>query len=374
VDHAFRRTRAGYQVTFGEAYQGDIDEPYLIVDVEQVERIAWGLMATLTFRADSRSAFPGHVLFVERLNLVKMGDRLSTGRRMAELLAEDRPSVAHHDWPRYLERIAILVTEAMSEAPPLVNPALIPFPPPQRHLVVGLLVRNKPNILYGAGGTGKSMLALRVAASVLSGERVFGCDVMDRGTTLYLDWEDDQDTITERNRMVAAGMGMPDRFPMDYQCFRGLGAYERHHGHVMDHLEAHPEVRLVIFDSTAMAMQGMVGDMAETAIRFYSLINEIPATVLLIDHIASDDVKAGGAAKPYGSVFKVNAARNVWEVAPEGNGLLMRHRKTNVGRRQDDIALALTWSLDRVEYRRVGSYVPLVDDVPDEERGYAPDD
>jgi hypothetical protein len=112
-----------------------------------------------------------------------------------------------------------------------------------------------------------------------------------------------------------------------------------------------------------MATAGGGNDMAEGAIRFFLSLRSLGCTVLAIDHIASEDLKGkGGSKKPFGSVFKVNAARNTFEVelvdSPSGSHrLVMRHRKTNVGARLDDRYYELTWGPDSVAIDHV-TYTP----------------
>jgi hypothetical protein len=178
--------------------------------------------------------------------------------------------------------------------------------------------------------------------------------------------------MIHRVDMVSRGMGYGDaRLPMLlYKGLRGRGSYERHHADVMNTLAVNTDVQLVVVDSTAMAMQGLPGDMAESAIHFYSLMNEIPVTVLLLDHIASDDVKRDdGTAKPYGSVFKVNASRNMWEAQACEGGVLLRHRKHNTGPRMDDLQLKVSWTPGSVNYRRIMAQQPY---VPLSVQGFAP--
>jgi hypothetical protein len=60
-------------------------------------------------------------------------------------------------------------------------------------------------------------------------------------------------------------------------------------------------------------------------------------TVLAVDHITGEDVKSDKAvAKPYGSIYKVNLARSVWELrraqgTEEEVHLGLFHRKVNKG-------------------------------------------
>ena len=116
----------------------------------------------------------------------------------------------------------------------------------------------------------------------------------------------------------------------------------------------HPTA-LVIFDSVAMAMSGSsTGDGAEGAIRFFGLLDQLPTTRLLIDHVASDDVKEdekkGPPKKPYGSVFKTNSARNLWAVTPwesdYSSGITLHHTKTNVMKRLPPMDVSVEWRDD----------------------------
>jgi hypothetical protein len=361
------RIPTGYRVDFLDD-DGE-DPPFLTFTCEQVERTAWGMLTTVTARVDPGHprTLPGGVVTIDRVNITNQRDRERMGRRMQEILGE--PSHARHDWSRYLEMAAIAIDQR-ERAPIPVQDMTGPLPIPEGFLVVGILARGDPNILYGAGGVGKSALALRLSASVFTGQSFFGHTVMHPGgRTLYLDWEDKWTTMIHRVDMVSRGMGYGDnRLPMVlYKGLRGRGSYERHHADVMETLDQNRDVTLVVIDSTAMAMQGIPGDMAESAIRFYSLLSEIPVTVLLLDHIASDDVKSeAGTAKPYGSVFKVNSARNMWEAQRTDVGVLLRHRKHNTGPRMDDIDLRVTWNVGSVEYRRLmpqAPYVPLTPGV-----------
>lgn len=350
-----RPTPTGYRIDFGS---DDIEEPpFLTLDCEDVEQRSWGLLTTVVVRAHEQYAvMPEGFVVSARINLTKPMERRALAQRMGELM--DIPNAAHHDWQRYLEVADGMVRmEANAPAP---NERLWdrPVPDIQRFLIVGLLAYQKPNILYGAGGVGKSALSLRIAASLTTGGTFFGLDVMRRGRVLYLDWEDDIDTMTQRLDMITRGMGLRHRPQVIYRGLRGRGPYERHHRSILQSLEDDPEIMLVVIDSTAMAMVN-TGDMAESAIRFYGLMNELPCTTLMLDHIASDDVKnpVPGAAKPYGSVFKVNAARNVWEAQRHGTAdILLRHRKHNTGPQMDDVLLGARWDEDRVVYRRLATY------------------
>jgi len=296
------------------------------------------------------------VVLMSRINLMKEAERESVARRIDALILPPESS-GRQDWRRHLEWANVIVNGQLQRPVPTVSMAGEVMTERRKFLIDGLLAKDKANILYGPGGAGKSVFAVRVAASVHTGHPLLGMAVRETGRTLYLDWEDDQTTMVERTHMVARGMNLRDNIPVEYKGLHGRGPYERHHAEVLFHVKQDPDLVLVIFDSTAMAMHGSsAGDSAEGAIRFYSLVSQIPATVLLLDHESSEDVKnPHGAAKPYGSVFKVNAARNVWEHRPWNpnagvTGFTLVHRKSNVGPRLRDYDVSVAWSDDDVRF------------------------
>lgn len=350
-----QRTREitnGYSVTF---YDDEGEPPYITFDVTYIEPMSWGLMATVEVRTNipSASRLPNNVLLVDRFNIMRSADREKVARRIDAMLPPPKSS-GRQDWQHHLEHVSVIINSELTAPVPLTDLTERPMPGQHPFLVPHLLAKGKPNILYGPGGTGKSILACRIAGSIVSGVHLFGLPVSETGRVLYLDWEDDADVMVQRVEQVSVGMGLTNRFPLSYKCLRGRGPYERHHADVKGFISEN-DVRLVIFDSTAMAMHGSTaGDGADGAIKFFNLMNQLGTTSLLIDHIASDDVKAEqGTPKPYGSVFKVNAARNMWEASVWGTGITLRHRKSNVGPRLTrEINIEVKWEDHQVTFSR----------------------
>lgn len=346
-------TATGYRITFAE----DLSEPpYITFDCNFPEQTSWGLLTTVSVSSPlAVQAMPGGVVLMDRINLLKQRDLFDVARRIDQKVPAPR-STQRQDWQAHLEAVAVMVHAEMSKPVPHANLASRPLPDKQRFLVPGLLAIGKTNVFFGPGGTGKSVLATRMAASIVSGADVFGLPVNGHGEVLYLDWEDDEDTMVRRLEEVCNGMGIK-RVPLHYKSLRGRGAYERHHADVKFYLEEHPTA-LVIFDSTAMAMHGGTsGDGADGAIKFFQLLDQLQATRLLIDHVSSDDLKQDEkkpTKKPYGSVFKTNAARNMWHVAPWKDdylaGVTLSHTKTNVSKRHDDIELSVEWGDDFIDF------------------------
>jgi RecA-family ATPase len=89
-------------------------------------------------------------------------------------------------------------------------------PVPDRNwLVPGLIPARNVTLLYGDGGTGKSLLALQLAASKVTGSLFFGRPV-EQGRVEFITAEDELDELHRRLVDIARGMGKG----MD--SFRGL--------------------------------------------------------------------------------------------------------------------------------------------------------
>lgn len=346
----------GYRISFADD-AGEL--PYIVFDVLHVEDSGWGLLATVHVRSPLHGVarLPGGTLLMQRMNLLRTKEQLDMATRIQQLLPGP-DSARRIDWQRHIEHVQALVWDELTRPVPIIDLRDRPVPEAQRFAVPGFLPLGKVSILYGPGGAGKSSLCLRLAGSVATGVEFLDLPVLHTGRVLYLDWEDDEDTITHRLHLVTKGMGLQDTFGVGYKSLRGRGPYERHHADILMAV-SDMDVQLVIIDSTGMALSGSkLGDGAETVIRFNQQLSELQTTVLLIDHISSDDLKeAKGTPKPYGSVYKMNAARNVWEMAPPDSDLItgftLRHRKSNVGPRYADIGVYATWTDDYVIYERL---------------------
>ena len=78
-------------------------------------------------------------------------------------------------------------------------------------------------------------------------------------------------------------------------------------------------IRLAIVDSVGLAL-GIgreAGDPADAVLRMHQALRHLGVTSVLVDHVAGADIAAGttAASRPYGSVYKLNAARDVWGFA-----------------------------------------------------------
>lgn len=322
-------------------------------EVMSVTKSHWGIHARVTVRsristARTVSTLGNHYVTTERLDFLSGRSRLDFANRLNELIPAP-PGGASVDWRAVVEDLVVKVMEAEHRAPTVTTLSSPPANYETPFLVPYLVPTRKATILYGAGGTGKSIFAAGVAAAVQTGAMFLDWPC-EQANVLYLDWETDEQDISVRNALASKGLGLTKPAPVQYMALEL--PLETEMASIAAAVVEH-SIGLVIIDSVGMASsQGRDGaDPAEGAIRFFRALRMLNASVLAIDHVSGDDMRRGrsGAAKPYGSVFKWNSARNAFELmngAEPGSTdhrLVLRHRKSNIGPRMTDVPITVTW-------------------------------
>ena len=241
------------------------------------------------------------------------------------------------------------------EAPPVERPVYQVWP---------LLPSRQPTIIYGQGGIGKSWLALYLCALVDNGLTVSGLNA-DVGKSLYVDWETDAPTVGARAWAIKGGEPQIESgWTLRYQrAQRPLVEW-------IDDLSSHVEREgfdLVVIDSVGMALGGDASS-DETVLAFFLALRQLETTVLLIDHMTKgSDSKERGA---YGSVYKRNSARSVWEMRQAENGEMVMglyHRKANSSRLSPPVGLSLNIIEDDNAIVQAASFSRCdVGDLPDD--------
>jgi len=354
----------GVHVSYTDSVNGEV----VRFEVERIDLSNTGPVATVTVKSKVVGAHrvPGtDIMFTERLYLFGMRSRGDIAKTLANTMPSPSGAAAI-DWDLVMNGLVAELLASQRRPLEVVNLAEVPREPDQRYLIPGVLPVGKATILYGAGGTGKSMFAMGAAAAVQTGTSFAGFTHIEQGNVLYLDWESDQGDLSNRLYMASRGLGLKDSAPVRYlSCDKPMGSITARLASLVDE----HRIALVVVDSIGMATAGGrdSGDLAEAAIRFFLDLRALGCSVLAIDHIASEDVKKGaaGTSKPFGSVFKVNAARNTFELqldprAPTGeHRLIMRHRKTNMGPRMSDRNYLVDWQPESVRFEE-SHWVPAV--------------
>jgi hypothetical protein len=253
-------------------------------------------------------------LFSARANLSS-----DTARKTIAKALNERAPAAGIDWLLLLDEFCTRVLAAEQAGEPVIMVGALPRPVGIIWRLEPLLPAGKPVVLYGEGGTGKSTLAAMVAVSVETGVTIVDGFIPHQAPVLYLDWEADRDEINDRIRGVAIGANIPHVVQVRY---RGCAGPLADQAEEIAGLVAEIGAGLVIVDSIGLAAgtSSDGADAAESALRMFSAFRLISSaragcSVLAIDHVSKNETEqTHRAARPYGSIYKVNLARAMFEV------------------------------------------------------------
>ena len=236
-------------------------------------------------------------------------------------------------WRQLIEEASINVLRRYRRGAEVLD--LSEWTPPKKspggYRLTPLLAEGLPNMIFGDGGVGKSMVALWLSTMVTEGmQEPFECNP---GNVLYLDWEMEAEETQGRLGRIAEGMGLPTP-PRVF--------YRRCAGRLVDDVEWLAEtvqskgIDLVVVDSAVPACGGNPNEPESVQSLFYGL-RQLEVTSLIVAHV-SKSVAAGPVRRVrYGSVFWSNLSRNVWqaqkeqEMGEDSMVVALWHRKTNVG-------------------------------------------
>ncbi len=250
----------------------------------------------------------GELIHHARHNLTSV----TAQRDLAKWLTDAAPLV---NWRKVLVDFSASIMTAEAKGEPFMRLGHLPRKPRQTYLVNPLLVEHKPNILYAPGGSGKGQVACWLVAGVQAGVPTVCGMAFKQANVLYLDWEDDEDTIQERVLAMAAGLGIPAPEFFYRHCTADLRSQVES---VSRFIDEH-DIGFVIIDSFEQAAGS--SDSNETyQQRAISVLNAVRhlgrVTTLIIDHVSAEEQRSDrqGVAKPYGSQFKLNGVRWGWEL------------------------------------------------------------
>jgi hypothetical protein len=297
--------------------------------------------------AEVRATWRGKHLHMARFNLSTSGSR----KTLATVLASQTLGIGL-DWATMIEQfcVTILLLERQGEPVRYAGPA---ERRPIRYLIDHLVVANKSNLLFAPGGSGKGMLSVGLCCASAAKIGLGGLDVRE-SRPFYFDWEDDFATFEDRLNLVAGGMGIAaPRVP--YRRMRGL---------VKDHINDMARVlddagaTFAVIDSFSAA-GGTVTEHTgwdSIAHRMFDALDQVPdMTWLIIDHVAGDTVR-NPSGKAFGSIQKMNRARNAWEMRsdqePGSSTVHMKlfHAKWNHTGRHKPLGIRMVFGPEGVQF------------------------
>jgi len=282
-------------------------EQGLGIGFEQLREKPDGLHGELSVQTiDASGGKNGHIHWA-RLNLSSTSARLALARFLATRVK--RGAV---DWHSLIEYACTATALKFREGTPAEGLSTVTTPPDKRYALYPMLPLGQTCVLYGDGGSGKSLLAMSIAIAMATQHPLpSGFRPMLSCSALYLDYETNKEEQASRLRLLSRGFGLVDAPEVHYrQLVRPLA----------DDLQSLREdmrrIRpgLLIVDSIAPACGGEP-ESAEVILRFMNTVREIgPSTTrLILSHISKSDMEKR-RARPFGSSFTRNMARSCWEI------------------------------------------------------------
>jgi hypothetical protein len=297
-----------------------------------------GIYAELTITVEGYLAYWGRIT-------------LPSARSRAEAVKMCTSTKPGHPWHKMIDEACRLVVADFREGAP-VEPLEPVAPDPQQWLVDGLIPVGETTVLFGDGGSGKSLLALALAVCGLAGSPLANWRIRPITRVLYLDWES---TKRDHDARLWALTAVNGRVPAGSLLYRPMTKPASEDAAEVRTLVARHQVDLLICDSLGPAC----GAEPETAGAATGALNALrscaPATRLVIAHVSKTDAdRQHGTARPFGSVYVQNLARSVIEARRNDDPdereftLTLTHTKANLGPRRGQTALR--WLFDEEGY------------------------
>lgn len=197
-------------------------------------------------------------------------------------------------------------------------------------LAYPLIPEGRQVALFAPAKTGKSLVALDVAASVATGRPILGQTVVPRRHTLYLDYEMTEADLQERMFDLGYGLEHADELAwFHYALLPALPPLDTLDGaKACCQLAEHYEADLVVIDTLGRAVQGDEND-NDTVRAFYRhtglALKASGRSVLRTDH-AGKDIEKGQR----GASAKNDDVDVVWRMVRMEDGLMLRRTHSRV--------------------------------------------
>lgn len=304
--------------------------PGVTVIVDQLRRNNLGLQSEITISGGGRTIHgPVHY------------NMTSTSGR--EVLVKYLNKRMETDWPAILESLSRLTVAYSRSGDPVSNLQDFLWRPGTQWVLRPFILDGQPTILFGAGGLGKSILALAMMLALESHKAILPGTAPQNGHHgLYLDWEDTEYQHGERYRQLCAGATLD---PANYALFHlRCTSTISDQAQRIHHQIAESNATFLIIDSAGMACGGEP-EKSEAALMFFAALRTFRVPALIIAH----QTKQASRGLPFGSVMWHNAARMTWEIASkqrfgrDGLNVALTNRKSNVSALLGTVGFTILW-------------------------------
>ena len=268
----------------------------------------------------------GHHLMIRKINLTSQQSLNTIIKALREMTDDYFPDI---DWPKIMEQLVVNVSKYKGGNMESVLIGNTPVVNEEKHYIFPFIRKNAINIIYGAGGSGKSYLSVLFGLLVQSGKSYAGL-APDKGYVLYIDWESDPEDLNERLRAVKKGLVEvhPDIADIQFLYYRAKDKFINEEDTIADMIVEN-DIKLIIIDSFGGALAGEIND-SEASMQLANCLRSLGVSILGIDHVSKSNSNS-----PIGTVYKVNLARNLWSVTSKVDEVnnemevVLKHTKTN---------------------------------------------
>ena len=281
------------------------------------------------------------VLRGERYNLVAPRAKKDIAQRIAHRFQQDS-----YFWETIIESAFETILEEFRSGEPVENITGDRVRLQNKFRVYPLLLEQQPNVIFGKGGSGKSLIASYISVVVDTPPLHTPVFRSESGGVLYLDWETDVVEFQNRVAAIKNGLDIPPSVGTSIKYLRMTQPLEteidRLQSIVMDE-----KVNLIVVDSMEMAIQGNSNESMPVS-GLYASLRTLGTTSLIVDHLN----KSG---EWVGNEYKRNFARNAWRIAanqiPNTDLLTVGffHEKWNNTKRIPAFAIDLKFTADETD-------------------------
>jgi len=316
------------------------EEEFVAADVRRVRESGDHVRAEVTWRSIAPGEAPH--LHSSVLSLTSSSAKASVDRSLSAV-HPDKP------WARIIEQLAFTVVRLYRKGEPIValrtggeQPATIPL------AIEPFVYEDLPFVFFGEPGSGKSYLAVLLAALGATQARISGVPFGARRefVPLILDWESHEQDLRSRVSRVEQGLEASLDGRIHYRFC--AGPLSRSIDQLVESTtDLAPD--LVIIDSLGPAAGGDLNS-AQSAQEFFEALRQLRCTAIILAHCAKNGDPRFRSI--FGSQFFTAHARGVAEVkrfqepGDDEVSIGVYHRKSNVSRKHRPFGLRMRFDGD----------------------------
>jgi len=218
-----------------------------------------------------------------------------------------------YNWERILNGFIAELSDKLEGEQKSSDVSDLPFTEPE-FLLRPFLQKDSSNLVFASSEVGKSFFALRMAVSLITGDPFLGHECIGGKRTLYIDYEDSQDSYASRLHKICRGLGVNFKDVAPFaRYYKPMGSFVDN-VNIIKHMVAAEKTDLIIIDAGGDATGGSPSD-EQKVLDFFNALEEVPVTKLILHHEPKNVLNEGAAF--YGSMYWKARARVAWRLETE---------------------------------------------------------